>query len=86
MKERYKSFGITSIWDWNTPDSGILPCSVYLRHIYLACSSAGEEMLNSFLDETYLADRVTTIRQYIEANPDVLTQEPPESLKERYNG
>lgn len=58
--KRYtEPFGINSIWDdWNTKDSGILPCCIYLRHVYLAAKSAGPEMLNSLLDETFLADRL----------------------------
>jgi hypothetical protein len=84
--QRYVSEGINSIWGWNHPDSEILPCSIYLRHVYLACQSAGEDVLSSFLDQTYLVDRVTTIRNYIDKNPDILLLVPPESLRERYNG
>jgi hypothetical protein len=85
--DRYGPHGIDSIWDkWNRPDSGILPCSVYLRHVYLAAQAAGEEMLRSFLDETFLVDRVTTIRQYLADHPEVLEVVPPESVKGRYDG
>ena len=87
FRERYAPHGITSIWDeWNQPASGILPSSVYLRHVYLAAQSAGEATLRSLLDETFLVDRITTIREYLDANPDVLLSEPPDSLRERYNG
>ena len=87
FKSRYGPHGITSIWnDWNVPDSGILPCSVYLRHVYLAAQKAGDHMLNSLLDETYLVDRKTTIREYVNANPDVLLTPPPQSLVGRYSG
>jgi hypothetical protein len=87
FSQRYSPHGIFSIWDdWNRPDSGILPCSVYLRHVYLAAQNAGEEMLRSLLDETFLVDRKTTIRQYLEGHPEVLTTEPPDSVKGRYDG
>ena len=46
----------------------------------------GEVAYASFLDETYLADRKTTLRAYLAAHPEVLTTEPPESLRERYGG
>jgi hypothetical protein len=87
FSQRYGPHGIFSIWDdWNRPDSGILPCSVYLRHVYLAAQNAGEVMLRSLLDETFLVDRKTTIRQYLEDHPEVITTEPPASVKGRYDG
>lgn len=86
FRQRYAPHGIHSIWEWNHKDSGILPCSVYLRHVYLAAQSAGPEVLQSLLDETFLVDRTTTIRQYLDLNPDVLLSTPPESLMQRYNG
>lgn len=73
------------IWGWDET-SGLLPCSVYLRHCYLAAEAQGVEVLNSFLDETFLVDRTTTIRQYLEQNPDVLAVEPPPELVGRYSG
>ena len=86
FQARYSPHGIETIWGWNHEASGILPCSIYLRHVYLAAKSMGPEMLKSLLDETYLVDRKTTIRQYLENNPDVLETSPPESLLHRYNG
>jgi hypothetical protein len=70
---------------------------VYLRHCVLAawnCDSEGSWSkdgvggiaYNSFLDQTFLVDRVTTIREYINQYPEVMETEPPDSLKERYNG
>lgn len=41
----------------------ILPCRVYLRHCVLAAKACGEVAYASFLDQTYLADRKTTIRE-----------------------
>ncbi len=70
---------------------------MYLRHCVLAawsCDSdekwskhgVGGLCYSSFLDETYLVDRKTTIREYIDQYPEVMTTEPPDSLKERYSG
>jgi hypothetical protein len=79
--------------------NSFLPCfqSVYLRHCILAawgCDSeekwskygVGGICYNSFLDETYTVDRVTTIREYIDQYPEVMNTEPPDNLKERYSG
>ena len=41
---------------------------------------------DSFLDETYLVDRKTTIREYLAANPHIMTTLPPPDLQERYGG
>ena len=40
----------------------------------------------SFLDDTYLCDRKTSVRQYLEEHPEVLTKLPPPELAERYSG
>lgn len=88
-KERFDNhftkYGIDTIWNWK-PDSGLRPCAVYLRHCYLAAKGMGDECFASFLDETFLVDRTTTVRQYIEQYPHVLEQEPPPDLAERYCG
>jgi len=67
---------------------GILPCACYLRHCVLAVSKPGVDprARDSFLDETFLADRATTIRQYLADNPHVMESEPPPSLIGRYSG
>ena len=83
--ENYRKYGINTIWGFGR-DSGLKPCAVYLRHCYLAAKSMGEECLDSFLDETFLVDRKTTVREYIEQNPQVLTTQPPPSLVGRYSG
>jgi hypothetical protein len=83
-----KKWNLTGIWTYG-PDSGIEPCSVYLRHCFLAAEKLDQVtpgVLDSFLDETFLADRQTTIRQYISANPGVLQVLPPDSLIGRYSG
>ena len=81
----YKSYGIPTIWDWKE-DSGLKPCSVYLRHCVLAAESMGSDCFNSFLDETFLVDRQTTIREYLNENHQVMTKLPPPELVDRYRG
>jgi hypothetical protein len=81
----FRHYGIETIWGWSK-DSGIRPCPVYLRHCYLAAQSMGDICLNSFLDESYLVDRTTTIRQYLDQYPAVLLVQPPPELAIRYNG
>jgi len=83
--EMYTRHGLETIWGW-APESGLLPCSVYLRHCALAAERLGPVAHASFLDETYLCDRTTTIREYLAQHPEVLSTEPPEPLKERYGG
>ena len=46
----------------------------------------GEVCLNSFLDDTYLADRRTVVRKYLEEYPDILDTRPPPELEGRYSG
>lgn len=59
---------------------GIL-CSV------LAAKNLGEEAYNNFLDHTFLADRKTSIREYLSTTGSgIMEEEPPETLKERYGG
>jgi hypothetical protein len=55
-------YGISTIW-WFAKDSGLRPCSIYLRHhCVLASKSMGPECHDSFLDDTNLVDRATTSR------------------------
>lgn len=86
--QKYISQGIHSIWGWEET-SGLKPCLLYLRHCLLSSQKMGDECYNSFLDDTYLVDRVTTLRQYlIEENRlhNVLSVSVPSHLKERYGG
>jgi len=83
--DNYKHFEVTTIWGWGY-DSGIRPCAVYLRHCLIAAKSVSEECLNSFLDETFLVDRKTTLRDYVEKYPEVWNYLPPDELAERYGG
>ena len=81
----YASHGIDTIWGWE-PTSGLRPCAVYLRHCVLAAERLGGVAYESFLDDTYLVDRTTTIRQYLAAYPEVMTTLPPPELAARYGG
>jgi hypothetical protein len=83
----YKQYGLNTIWHHAT-DSGVKPCSVYLRHCVLAVQqeSVPERLRTSFFDETFLVDRTTTVRQYLSNHPSVMDTVPPESLKHRYSG
>mmetsp|Transcript_11684 Transcript_11684/g.18335 ORF Transcript_11684/g.18335 Transcript_11684/m.18335 type:complete len:132 (+) Transcript_11684:1203-1598(+) len=80
---RYKSIGLDSIWHW---PGKILPCRVYLRHCILAATKPGPEVRDNFLDNTFLWDRKTTIREWLAQNPSLMDELPPESLKARYSG
>ena len=81
----YTSRGVYTIWGWGE-DSGIQPCWVYLRHCVLSARQLSQEAYDSFLDETYLVDRSTTIRRYLEEHPEVMRALPPEGLMGRYSG
>lgn len=81
----YGQFGLHTIWNWQ-PDSGLLPCAIYLRHCVLAAQSMGPICYQSLLDETYLVDRSTTVRKYLEQHPDVMTTLPPPELLSKYSG
>ncbi|CAK4082489.1 unnamed protein product [Aphanomyces euteiches] len=81
----YKAYGLTTIWGYDA-SSGILPCRVYLRHCILAVQKLGEDVFNDFVDNTFLGDRKTPIRAYLEANPTVMDAQPPAHLVDRYSG
>jgi hypothetical protein len=85
FQDNFQKYGVDTIWGWSH-ESGLRPCAVYLRHCYLAAKSMGETSFDSFLDETFLVDRETTIRQYVERYPEVLLQQPPAELVSRYSG
>mmetsp|Transcript_14703 Transcript_14703/g.26213 ORF Transcript_14703/g.26213 Transcript_14703/m.26213 type:complete len:104 (-) Transcript_14703:64-375(-) len=85
FENSYGRWGINTIWNWG-PASGILPCPVYLRHCVLAAQKQADFVRDSFLDETYLADCKTTIREYLELRPDIMTTLPPDDLIGRYSG
>ena len=81
-------FGFTSIWEGWAPDSGLLPTPVYCRHCVLASQkpTVPQEAADSFLDETLLCDRRTTLREYLDRSPHVMATEPPPELVGRYSG
>jgi len=79
--KKYGQYGIDKVWC-----DDVFPCRPYLRHCVLAATKLGEVILNNFLDHTYLADRKTTIRQYLTQKPEIMTELPPANLGDRYNG
>jgi hypothetical protein len=85
FEKEYGPYGIQTIWNWDK-DSDLKPCAVYLRHCTLAAQSMGEICYTSFLDDTYLVDRKTTIRSYLEQNPHVMEAKPPPALEGRWGG
>ena len=85
FEKYYRQYGISTIWGYGR-NSGLRPCRVYLRHCVLASKSMGSECHDSFLDDTFLVDRITTLREYLKQNPQVMTTEPPSDLAVRYSG
>ncbi|GAQ84292.1 hypothetical protein KFL_001830200 [Klebsormidium nitens] len=81
FERRYGRFGIQRIWV-----DDVLPCRTYLRHCVLAAQNLSPEAYASFLDHTFLADRRTTIRQHLQADPQIMLELPPPELAERYGG
>uniref|UniRef100_A0A7S3VP99 Uncharacterized protein n=1 Tax=Dunaliella tertiolecta TaxID=3047 RepID=A0A7S3VP99_DUNTE len=81
-QSRWSVHGVQQVW--GVPD--ILPCRVYLRHCVLAARSMGPLCESSFLDSTFLSDRVTTVRQHLRANPTIMDELPPPELIGRYSG
>lgn len=77
-------------WEWGS-ESGLLPCACYLRHCLLSSRrpDVPEAVRASFLADTYLVDRRTTVGEYlatsgVEAN--VMASVPPPALAVRYGG
>ncbi|KAG7995951.1 hypothetical protein I3843_01G135800 [Carya illinoinensis] len=71
--QHYGRYNIDKIWR-----NDILPCRVYLRHW---------NMMTSNLVETKYWPIKTTIREYFAtAGSGIMEEEPPESLKTRYDG
>lgn len=80
--QRYGRYGIQKIWR-----DDILPCRVYLRHCVLAADNLGDLVYDNFVDHTFLADRKTTIRDYLATTGSgIMEEEPPRPLKIRYGG
>jgi hypothetical protein len=75
-----------TVWNW-PKDSGLLPLSMYLRHCLLAVEKAGGDAHESFLKDTYLVDRQTTLAEYLdEHGEEVMSSRPPLYLKDRFSG
>ena len=85
MVVRYGKYGVQQIWGWPR-DCGATPCPVYLRHCVLAAEKAGPVASDSFLDETWLVDRETTVRAFLATHPEVMATRPPPELVGRYSG
>ena len=64
----------------------ILPCRAYLRHVVLAARALGDDAERCVLDNTFLADRRTTVREHLRIDPTVMLELPPEGLETRYGG
>ena len=81
---------LRTCWDWGEA-SGLMPCACYLRHCLLSSRRAGipAAVRESFLDDTYLVDRQTTLRTYL-SRPGieeyVMSCLPPPNLETRYGG
>ena len=84
-EETRRKLKVPRVWGWGEK-SGLEPAWIYLRHCILACRKGGEEAERSFLDETFLVDRKTTIRDYLQLHPEVLDSSPPPYLESRFNG
>merc|ERR1712232_877493 len=85
FEDHYGKYEIGTIWNWKE-NSGLRPCGPYLRHCVLASIKMGKLCHDSFLDETLLVDRTTTIRSYLEKYPTVMDKLPPPELQHRYGG
>ena len=83
FEEEWKKIGFDTIWNWKGP---IYPCRVYLRHCLLSIQKQGDKYLDDFMKNTFLYDRETTIKKYMDAHPDIYDAVVPDSLKNRYNG
>ena len=79
--------GLPHVFGWS-PSSGLLPADVYLRHCLLAIGKIGGEAERSFLQDTLLVDRQTTLASYLEGGvrERVMAVRPPESMATRFGG
>lgn len=80
-RRRWGVWGVERVWH-----DDLLPCRVYLRHCVLAARGFCLEAEVSFLDATWLSDRTTSVRQYLQEHPDIMDALPPPELASRYNG
>ena len=84
FNEDCKAVGVQSIWD---APGEIYPCRLYLRHCLLAAKNLSQEAYENFLDTTYLYDRKTKLRKYVEEKYELIMDEKPKKeLGDRYDG
>jgi len=83
FQKEYIQRGLTTCWHWTEP---IYPCRCYLRHCLLAAQKLHVDIYNSFLEDTFLWDRKTTIKTWLESNPTLIDEPAPAIVAERYNG
>lgn len=65
-EDYYKRVG--HIYDGVLWRDDILPCRTYLKHCLGAAKSMSDDCYDNFLDHSYLADKKTTIREYLTRN------------------
>lgn len=53
---------------------------------FTVSSMAWQDVYDDFVNTTFLGDRKTTVREYIEANPSIMLELPPPHLVGRYSG
>jgi hypothetical protein len=82
----HPGWGVDSVWSWGE-DSGLLPADIYLRHCLLAVRKAGSVAEQSFLNDTTLIDRKTTLADYMKIEGGrVMASRPPSRLLPRFSG
>eukprot|EP01116_Phalansterium_solitarium_P017413 TRINITY_DN4282_c0_g1_i4.p2 TRINITY_DN4282_c0_g1~~TRINITY_DN4282_c0_g1_i4.p2 ORF type:complete len:162 (-),score=15.21 TRINITY_DN4282_c0_g1_i4:119-604(-) len=79
--ERFGRWGVDRVWR-----DDIFPCRVYLRHCVLAATALGPAFRDNFLDSSFLGDRTTTLRTWLDMHSDIMHELPPEHLIGRYSG
>lgn len=79
-KEMVTDWGQDTIWDHDR--ESLLPCSPYLRLCVLAAEELG--VRDNFVDTTFLANRRTSVREYLAKDPTILSSLPPESVRKYY--
>jgi hypothetical protein len=76
------------VWCW-PHDSGLKPADIYFRHCLLATQAAGGAAERSFLDDTFLCDRNTSVASYLDdeqTRAHVMASRPPADLAARFSG
>ena len=63
--ELYEQYKVTSFWHGQ-----YLPAEIYLEHCLAAARNLGAAFVDNFLDATFLYDRETSLRKYLENRTD----------------